>query len=531
MIAAHRATRWALRARGALLLSLFLAVAPALRAHVGSPDVFYEGDAGPYHLFVTVRVPQVIPGIAEIEVRSASAGVESMQVVPLRLSGPGSDLPPTPDPAQRSADDPQFFTSSLWLMESGALQVRIRVEGVKGSAELSVPVPSFAQRVLPMHKPLAALLLVLLLILAGGMISLVGAAAREGKLEPGAVPTARSRRRARVSMAVAALVVIGILFLGRAWWRADQGEYQRNVNYFQPPLAVTTLEDGERLRIRARGQDPEWSRRVDMTALLADHGHLMHLFLIRAPGMDRMWHLHPQTADDGSFVEPLPAMPAGHYQVFADIVDQRGFPWTLVGEADLPQIRGTAMSGDDSSWTGAPLDTASMGVKQAAQHSAPIAPLADGGRVVWLRASAPLQANAAMEFRFRVEDQNGNAAQDLEPYMGMAAHAEIVRADMRVFAHVHPAGSVSMAALELAQAGLPSAAGEPAPAANSLASAPATEPMPGLSLGMSMPVPHGFLPAEVSFPYGFPQPGDYRIFVQIKRAGRVQTAVFDARVD
>ena len=48
------------------------ACAVPLSAHVGSPDVFLEGNAGPYKLFVTVRVPQVIPGIAEIEIRSES---------------------------------------------------------------------------------------------------------------------------------------------------------------------------------------------------------------------------------------------------------------------------------------------------------------------------------------------------------------------------------------------------------------------------------------------------------------------------
>ena len=53
-----------------------------------------------------------------------------------------------------------------------------------------------------------------------------------------------------------------------------------------------------------------------------------------------------------------------------------------------------------------------------------------------------------------------------------------------------------------------------------------------------MPVPAGeehahhemALPSTVTFPYGFPESGEYRIFVQVKRAGRVITGVFDATV-
>src|SRR5262249_19747935 len=48
------------------LLAALLFPSALVYAHVGSADVYYEGNAGPYPLFVTVRMPQVIPGVATI---------------------------------------------------------------------------------------------------------------------------------------------------------------------------------------------------------------------------------------------------------------------------------------------------------------------------------------------------------------------------------------------------------------------------------------------------------------------------------
>ena len=490
------------------ILGLVLLAALSLSAHVGSADVFFDGDAGPYHIYVTVRVPQVIPGIAEIQVRSASNDVEKVEIVPMRLSGAGSNFPPTPDVAERSKQDPQFFTGSLWLMESGALKVRVTVEGSKGKGELAVPVPAFAQRTLPMERSLGGLLGFLMVFLAVGLVFIAGAASREGNLEPGETPSPARARRARIVMVIATVIVLGIIYLGKAWWGAEASNYKRGVNFFKPPEADTKLENGNRLVIRAKGQDPEWSREVKMEDVIPDHNHLMHLFLVSTPGMERMWHLHPERGEGGSFVDELPNMPAGHYEVFADIVDKAGFPWTLVGQVDLPQINGKPLAGDDSTWTGTAL------TPKASDTS--VAQLADGGRIVWEKETAPLVANTAMVFKFRVEDKDGKPAKDMEPYMGMAGHAEFVSSDMSVFAHIHPAGSASMAALELA---------------NGVASGKEgiTE-QPTMPAGMPMPMPAASLEPQVSFPYGFPKAGEYRIFVQIKRAGQVETGVFDAHV-
>ena len=200
---------FSLHARTIAALALALAAAHSLSAHVGSPDVYYEGDAGPYHLFVTVRVPQVIPGLAEIQIRCETNDVRAVQIVPMRLSGPGSNFPPTPDLAQQSKEDPQFFTGSLWLMEDGALKVRVSVDGAKGKGELSVPVAAAAQKTLKMERRLGGLLAMLMVFLAVGIIFIAGAAVREGNLRPGETPVPGRVRRARIVMAIAAVVVVG----------------------------------------------------------------------------------------------------------------------------------------------------------------------------------------------------------------------------------------------------------------------------------------------------------------------------------
>src|ERR1700726_3146872 len=183
------------------ILILF-ALVSACQAHVGSPDVFYDGSAGPYRLLVTIRPPQVVPGVAEVEIRSASPEVREIRVAPVPLTGPAAQYPPTPDILRQSKDDPQFYTGSVWLMSCCSWQVRIYTDGSQGKAEMAVPVAGIATRTLRMDKATGAVLLLFLIVLGAGIVSISGVYAREAQLPPGVDPDQRQKRRGRRAMLV-----------------------------------------------------------------------------------------------------------------------------------------------------------------------------------------------------------------------------------------------------------------------------------------------------------------------------------------
>jgi hypothetical protein len=489
------------------LLSLLLCVlAPTTaHAHVGSKDVFETVDAGPYKLYVTIRTPTVIPGVATVEVRSSGANVSSIHITPLPITGEASKHPPTPDPMARSVADPAFFTGSLWLMASGSWEVRFRISGEAGEQTVSIPVPAVALSTLKMQRGLGIVLGVLGLFLIVSMAGIVAAAVRDARLEPGAVPSPGRRRRA-VWATVGSLVVMSLLIWGgAAWWNVEAASYSLDI---YRPLTVDPVLSGNVLDLNVRAFRPDSERRRrSNNDFLPDHGHLMHLYAIREPEMDAVFHLHPELAGAGDFRISLPAMPAGDYTLYGDVVHASGFPETLVSKIVIPaDLPGGRPGPDDAAAYPQPLSQGRLGDSYK---------LPDGYVMVWDQPSA-LTANTAYSFRFRLLDADGKPAPDMQPYMGMAGHAAFVKTDGTVFAHTHPEGSAAMAALMLAND-------------RDGSSATAHEGM-----SMDMPTEMGQhsepVSSTVEFPYGFPSAGHYRIFVQMKQRSTVETGAFDAVV-
>jgi hypothetical protein len=482
-------------------------------AHVGSPDVWYEGNAGPYHVVVYVRLPGVIPGIADINVQVVDARPEQVTAV-VNLFDASGGAPP-PDVARPVGGG--WYATRLWIMAPGSNSVTVTVKGGKGIGTAIVPVAAVPSRRLPLQPWLAILLGALGLFLVAGIVTIVGAAVREGTLPPGEMPGPRRIRLARAAMAGTALIVGLLLLGGWTWWDSeDRGFRERMYRPFA--TAATVMGSGPRRVLRLEITDSGWVMRGDSVwlkqhgrqvwlPLVTDHGKLMHLFLIRQSDMGAFAHLHPTTGDSVRFDAALPALPAGRYRVFADIVHESGFAKTLVASVDLPPPIPRARadsSGDDGIAIGSPAGDRAV--------------LPDGATIAWDRGNAPLVAGAPAPLSFTVREPDGRPA-SLEPYLGMPGHAVVARDDGGVFIHLHPLGTVSPAAqatFTLRRQGdtATGAIGSRIAAMDS-------------AMGATM---HSAPGGRISFPYAFPQPGRYRIWVQVKRGGRVRTAAFDAEV-
>ena len=329
-------------------------------------------------------------------------------------------------------------------------------------------------------------------------------------LKPGVVPDAVRRRRARLAIAATGVFVALMLWGGSRWWTAEASIYSRSVLFRPFDSRAAVRDEGSRRVLGLEIRDDRWAAGPVATgrynALMPDHGKLMHLFLVREPALDAFAHLHPvpRTPAGLAFDVDVPPLPQGRYRVFADIVHESGYAQTLVASVDVPPPLANSAC-DQAGVHRADADDSWFAGEAALEAPTSSFTLADGPTVVWQRGPNPIVEKEDRVLTFTAQDSTG-ARLALEPYMGMLAHVAIAHEDGSVFAHLHPAGSISMAALQK----FADKAGQ------------------GVTVDHSTHVTPA--PSDLSIPYAFPKAGRYHVCVQMKHAGRVMTAAFDANV-
>ena len=468
-------------------------------AHVGSPDTFFSGQAGPYQVRVSVRLPGVIPGRAQVTVRILGAQRPNDYRVGVRAGqwNVGLEGAPPADTAAPVPGDPTLYAAEIWFMTASSYQMAVEVDGPSGPGTAIVPVLALATTEREMPPWLGGVLAVLGLVLTAGLLTLIGAAVRESVLPPGEVPDAKRQTRARLATAGAVVGALLILWGGSVWWEAEAESYRAFVRY-RPFDTTTSLSSGDGASTMTLSiRDDRWNGNPAAVSrynsLMPDHGKLMHMFLVREDDLGAFAHLHPvaRSQEARDFDAALPPLTPGRYRVYGDIVHESGYAQTLVDTVDVPAAATTRVTDpDDSFVVGQPTPRATS------------VNLDGEMQLVWSRSEMPVVAGQEQLLTFSLRDASGGVM-TVEPYMGMAAHVIVSSHDHSVFAHLHPAGSISMAALQ-------KFAGNP-------------------------PMDHtahtAAVEGRVEVPYAFPKAGRYRLWVQVKRGGEVKTAAFDVDVE
>jgi hypothetical protein len=263
--------------------------------------------------------------------------------------------------------------------------------------------------------------------------------------------------------------------------------------------------------------DPEFMR---SPPLVPDHGKLMHLFVVREPSLDAFAHIHPIKKNRKTFETVLPALPAGTYRVYADVTYETGLSDTMTTAVQIPEANSTPTLSvlsdpDDSCWTGPGISN-DLNPQQCS--------LGKNYTMACVARDKILQ-NQPIKLRFTVQDAAGQNV-IIEPYLGMHGHLALRRDDGSVFTHLHPGGSASMAAMQLStlrtEGTLPLAAafGRDEPICQ----------LPEASTSDRLWLNGSDQSGDISFPYAFPKPGRYRLWVQVKVKGEILTGVFDVEV-
>jgi hypothetical protein len=433
-------------------LPVLLLLTASASAHIGSPDTFVQTEIGSYKVLLSAHPPATFPGALELDLRfnpddrltAVSAWLDAAEPTPIVLVLDGT------------------ATTSLWVDTRSAHTLHLSLQGSRGPAGYSVTLPAApaAAGQPSAARPLPWLVLSLILLIAAVL----------------------SLRLHRPRQACLCLLIAACLFA--------------LVFRKPPPRSTTTLAAvlAPNGHLGLSLASPQSS----FADLVPDHGKLLHLFLIREPNKDVFLHLHPVALGPGRFNAALPAMPPGTYALFADFYHANGSGETSTLLLTLPQqTRSATTDADDSTAVLPPLSLASAASVPAPALTTHTCRLPDGYTMQLLLPThlAPLRANLLVA---TLLDPAERPPGDMALYLGMSAHAVVLRQDDAVFAHIHPGGTLPM-----------------------------LMPVAAAGSSMSMPPPSN----AATIPYGFPSSGRYRVFIQMKHGHIVETAAFDLRVD
>jgi len=470
--------------------------------HINSPHVFLAEDVGPYPAVIVLHMPPAIPGEAELQILlQDQRSDEIVEVVSREIPPQGEEHSHGWFAVPASPVKPGIYSTFVPLMEFGLWHIEVDVRGPRGQGSTSFPVPARVPKPRSITTWLAVTLVALTSLLTVALFQMMVGLGRDSVRGTGdAVRPDDSRRGRRYAALGMTAWILFLVFIARAWmdfdsvarWLATHSLSSELTLANGPAVAGRPLQ--ATIAVTGRGGDP-------LRNLVPDHGKMMHLIVVDEPAARHFFHLHPEMPSPSRFEFEFTPPEPGTYRMFGDVLRATGETETVTAVLEVgagEQPRDIALHDSEDSYSVHP----TLDERDPARATAQVG---DGFVMRW--ASGEVPRIAAGEFHrlsFELLGADGRPVEQLEPYGGLAGHLLVVRDDFDVFAHVYPRGTV-------APHRTPPSAGQP-------------------SL-LPSPAPPASLAPEASFPYGFPQPGSYRLWVQMKHFGKIYTGAFDLDVE
>lgn len=200
------------------------------------------------------------------------------------------------------------------------------------------------------------------------------------------------------------------------------------------------------------------------------HEKRYHMFVI-SQDLEHYDHIHPEQQPDGSWRIDVTVPKPGLYKIYSDFLPRGGTPQVIARSLGTAGVAGE------------------HGTETRLTPDRELSHIADSMSVTLRLPPGGLVAGREQNLTYRITDAaTGAPVTDIKPYLGAWGHSLLISEDTRHVVHAHPSEHVREG--------------------------------PGAKGGGP----------ELTFKATLPEPGNYRIWTQIKRGVEVSTAVFTVAV-
>jgi len=413
-----------------------------LIADIGHLNYIFEGKAFDKPIRIIIKTPGVVPGLADIIVKSFDQDFDKILVTPIvwkeantngrNSLGNGPQGAPPADIMIPILGERNTSQAELWLMDFGAYNIQIEFFKNNQSEIINIPINSIANQITPMTKSTSVILFLLMVLLIAGLSNIITIGYRESTLINIADLDSKTIQKSYYVQFLSLIFICFVLYFGNNWWKITEKSFMKNL--FKPlDNQVNIINNDKQNILQIMITDDAW-KDGRISDFIPDHGKIMHLYLLNE-NFEQLCHLHPKRSSKthGLFEVVIPPIEYGRYFIYIDVTLESGsnqtlkniieyYPKNIKKQQDIYYLK---IDQDDSF------------IKERSSYY-----------FKWLNSSKTYNINDEINLNFQMLDTL-NRPTIIEPYIQMGGHGAIVDSSGTVFIHIHPIGTISMASQEL----------------------------------------------------------------------------------